>query len=135
MKHFCALSEAIREGVKLRPPADDLFKTLPDGSLGSCALGAAYEAITGDTAREFDAVYRFIESMFTYASLQQAECPEGCGGSLFLESVIIHLNDDHEWTRERIADFVEEFEESIGYETLIESESSSKSLQRAVLSV
>jgi hypothetical protein len=35
-------------------------------------------------------------------------CPEaGCRKQLLLDSLIIHLNDDHRWSRERIADWVD----------------------------
>jgi hypothetical protein len=33
-------------------------------------------------------------------------CPEGCKKSLILAAMIIHLNDDHQWDRERIAAWV-----------------------------
>ena len=42
------LSEAIREGAKLRPQGfDAFFQTKDDGVRCSCALGAAFEAMTG----------------------------------------------------------------------------------------
>ena len=43
------LSEAIREGAKLRPQCKGAFYSTNDqGVVSSCALGAAYEAVTGE---------------------------------------------------------------------------------------
>jgi hypothetical protein len=33
-------------------------------------------------------------------------CPEGCRKRLIMAAMIIHLNDDHRWDRERIAAWV-----------------------------
>ena len=33
-------------------------------------------------------------------------CPEGCKKRLALGAMILHLNDDHHWTREQIAEWV-----------------------------
>ena len=42
------LSEAIRQGAAIRPQAyRDYCTRLPDGGYATCALGAAYEALTG----------------------------------------------------------------------------------------
>ena len=30
------------------------------------------------------------------------KCPEGCNKRLPLNAIILHLNDDHHWTREQI---------------------------------
>jgi hypothetical protein len=86
---------------------------------GSCALGSAAYALGGD------AMYRLYETF----ELPQADwratvkrmgtcCPDpSCdneGGVL----IIPHLNDDHRWTRERIADFVELHElEALGIDS------------------
>jgi hypothetical protein len=35
-------------------------------------------------------------------------CPaEGCRKRLYLAALLVHLNDDHRWTREHIADWLE----------------------------
>ncbi len=35
-------------------------------------------------------------------------CPvEGCRKRLFLAAIIVHLNDDHRWSREQIAQWLE----------------------------
>ena len=33
---------------------------------------------------------------------------EGCKKRLLLSAMIVHLNDHHEWSREKIADWLEE---------------------------
>jgi hypothetical protein len=42
-------------------------------------------------------------------------------------TVIFHLNDDHLWTREQIADWLESEEEKLGFITLTETESQTES--------
>ena len=99
------LSEAIRLGAMMKPQA---FGVLIDDNGGTCALGAAYDAV----GIKFDAsgipngyldeldlwLHRIIE-------LQAATCPE-CGLNTPAIGLIPHLNDAHRWTRQRIADFV-----------------------------
>lgn len=96
-------SEAIRLGAMMKPQA---FGTSFDG-IGTCANGAARDAIgllgnvNGDIGRLFP------------LGLKVMELCAVCGKLLSVPSVggfIAHLNDDHEWTRERIADFVETME-------------------------
>jgi hypothetical protein len=52
------------------------------------------------------------------ASLTLRTCPD-CTKADYVFRVIAHLNDDHRWTRERIADFVETIERH--HEPLIEN--------------
>lgn len=113
-------SEAIRLGAMIRPQA---FFTLFDlETQSSCALGAAAEAIG---VLDLTAQNRFIENAKTLVprewkwAKQTVECPE-CGtdwvSECFLGSdvqgVLVHLNNDHRWTRERIADWVALLEEA-----------------------
>ena len=126
MKYFCTFSEAIREGAKLRPQAGQLFKRLPSGEVGSCAIGAGYEAITGDVdLRRSTSIYSAIVKLYPYIDTDEVfECHvRGCEEpALFgLSEMILHLNDDHLWTREQIADWLESEEEKLGFITLIES--------------
>jgi hypothetical protein len=97
------LSEAIRLGAMLKPQA---FGDYTDG-VGTCAIGAANEAI-GSSA---DINTTHWES-FLDMSVDQSSCPV-CARSarVFEESLIVHLNDDHRWTREQIADWVETIEQ------------------------
>lgn len=116
------LSEAMREGAKIRPQwygsmfgVSMKFSEETEG-VGSCALGAAYEAVHGGY------VLAPQNSTVLYADFpilaQPCEPPCDCAdvshadSSEDLRGVIIHLNDAHCWTREQIADFVEQFESS-----------------------
>jgi hypothetical protein len=103
------LSDAMREGAKIRPKGlGDLFV---DGK--SCALGAAAEGngmslhgIWGDL---------WLNIMETWPELDQPdqECPYVKCAAMrsysvtTLADVVIHLNDEHGWTRERIADWLD----------------------------
>ena len=93
------LSEAIRLGSMIRPQA---FGILFDNT-GSCAWGAAQEAIgmQGENWADLPSEWRdlWIES---HSWLQ-------CN-KMFDIRMIAHLNDDHRWNREQIADFVETVE-------------------------
>lgn len=84
------LAEAIRAGCKLRPL--QCFGMSYDGPLAACAIGAARLI----TKRRDDG-----------PPVGVGRCPEGCttfNGYLFL---VLHLNDDHRWSREKIADFLD----------------------------
>ena len=99
------LSDAIRLGAMLKPQA---FGDFTDG-VGTCAFGAANEALGRPADHEI---------VDEWAALCRAEsCCPCCGqrpGSLVLDdyelpntaALIVHLNDDHVWTREAIADWV-----------------------------
>lgn len=106
------LSDAIRLGAMLKP--QQYFGGYYDRDrTSSCALGAACDAIGIDPDYERD--YEYFPVM---RDLLDVDCPE-CGssrpvelgnGGIFCTGLIPHLNDKHHWTRERIADFVEQFE-------------------------
>lgn len=106
------LSEAIRLGAMMRPQAkEDLF-------VGghSCALGAAYEAIglmTPDTDRCNNPSSWHWRTRDAFPLLEEkVSCPIGdCWRTPDdLAYVTTHLNDEHGWTREAIADWVESVE-------------------------
>src|ERR1051325_2910153 len=101
MKHYCTFSEAIREGAKLRPQAFNEYYI--DG--GSCAVGAAAEAMGFDKVRMVEA-----ENAFAYMQAAGVDCP-ACKRINSLLGVCTHLNDTHRWTREQIADWLETEEE------------------------
>lgn len=109
------LSEAIRLGAMLKPQAfNELVENWPIGQtvMGqfietevqarTCALGAACDAV--------GQLYNDRECDDIFPQLKQVSvCPEGCSdfhvaSNLF--DVIPHLNDTHQWTRERIAAWV-----------------------------
>ncbi len=96
------LSEAIRLGAMMRPQGVVLF--IDEVRNTSCALGAAMEASGLEG-------FQYIDLRHRYPILTQWEhCPE-CRLSGLVEGIIAScLNDDHRWTRERIADFVESLE-------------------------
>lgn len=92
------LSDAILLGATLRPQAFGRMFT----DEGSCALGAAIEAVGNRTA--------FAE-LWPWGDIPVFRCPsdgEECdlyrGNRLF--NVITHLNDYHRWSREQIAEWV-----------------------------
>ena len=102
------LAAAIRKGAERRP--EQAFGDYFVGRRASCALGAAYEGIyrlapdmegRGPT-RDLEWFFDCLENVVRY-------CPiKGCKKHLVLSSMIVHLNDVHEWTRDRIAAWVEE---------------------------
>jgi hypothetical protein len=102
------LAAAIRAGAARRP--DQAFGDYFIGRRASCALGAAYEGM-----------YRLAEEMGGRRPTKDLEwffdclettlrwCPvEGCKKHLVLSSMIVHLNDTHQWSREQIASWLEE---------------------------
>lgn len=98
------LSEAIRLGSMLKPQTFGSY----DSGDGTCALEAAGNAagVSGRTRGGLDLVERFPVLM----DGQLRKCPE-CGfAAVNFGQVIVHLNDSHRWTRERIADWVETVE-------------------------
>ena len=97
------LAEAIAEGAKRRP--EQAFGEYFSDSGGSCALGAAYE---GAYALPHDAhtIRPRMERLFDCLENVRRRCPVGCKKRLPLNAIILHLNDDHHWTREQIAEWL-----------------------------
>lgn len=100
------LSQAIRKGAKLRPMAyGEFFHWDRNKCMGSCALGAAYEAITGskqafpwDIAGAIGAATGVIldeRKVFFEGQIR------------YLDRAITYANDTLKWTREAIADWLE----------------------------
>lgn len=91
------LSEAIRLGAMLHRQAFGSYSHIDKSGrvFATCALGAARAA-----------GYE-IES----GTLKLSQCPE-CGDYVWCPAfpLVAHLNDIHQWTRERIADWVETIE-------------------------
>lgn len=99
------LAEFIRDGARRRP--DQAFGDYYQGRTASCALGAAYEAMyrlpadaTGKRpTRDLDWFFDCLDTV--------KACPaEGCRKRIYLAALIVHLNDDHRWSREQIADWL-----------------------------
>ena len=98
------LAEAILNGAAVRP--DQAFGHYFEGRRASCALGAAYE---GMYRLPMDATCirpKHLERLFDCLEYTLRRCPEGCKKRLALGAMILHLNDDHHWPRERIAQWV-----------------------------
>lgn len=104
--------DAIRLGSLLNPQGYGEFYGFYDLAQHTCALGAAADAIGTTFIDEVDVVH-----VWPWIQTVQVSCP---AGTLCVDHVspvtelIPHLNDDHRWTRERIADWVERLETSAG---------------------
>ena len=99
------LADAIRDGSRRR--RDQMFGAYFDGTERSDALGAAYEGIyrlpVDATGIRPKGIYKF----FACLDDRVRRCPEpGCIKQHLLDTLIIHLNDDHRWTREQIASYI-----------------------------
>jgi hypothetical protein len=100
------LSEAIRLGSMMKPQTFGIFY---DG-IGTCANGAARDACGALES------FASLETYFPIAASIAKQCPicgersDSCADNL--GGLIAHINDDHRWTRERIADWVETVEAS-----------------------
>ena len=99
------LASFIRAGV-LRRPTQAVGHYF-EGTRASCALGAAYEGMyrlpseTGPSnpSRDLEWFFACLDNV--------KRCPaENCKKKLSLAALIVHLNDDHRWSREQIADWV-----------------------------
>ena len=98
------LAAAIRHGVVSRP--DQAFGNYFQGRRASCALGAAYEGMYRLPREAQDIRPRHLARLFECLENSVRACPEGCKKRLALGAMILHLNDDHQWTREQIAQWV-----------------------------
>lgn len=124
MIQFFTFSEAIRTGIPLSPQGRGALKL--HGR--TCALGAGLEAmgvLPTDKHYSFDDIsytfYTEFLKLYPY-TVDHVQCPVnlGCGRKI-LWALMVDLNDNHQWSREEIADFVEKHEESIGFVTLTET--------------
>jgi hypothetical protein len=98
------LADAIRFGAKRRP--DQAFGEYYQGRRASCALGAAFEGLYRLPEEVGQLRPKRLDRLFDCLEGTIRICPEGCKKSLILAAMIIHLNDDHHWDRERIASWV-----------------------------
>ena len=118
------LSDAIRLGATIHPQIrDNLFdwelgweetaeRTRTFRVTGTCALGAAAVAIgkAPESLTEFrdSDPYQDLTERFPEPHADMRDCPEkGCQLHHTTTLLVTHLNDDHQWTRERIADWLE----------------------------
>lgn len=95
------LSDAIRLGAMLKPQA--FGGMLKDG--GTCALGAAADAL--GCLHSAMSPRCEIVTRYPWLSIRtQTVCPACSYRPQWFDTVIAHLNDEHHWTREQIADWV-----------------------------
>lgn len=116
------LSEAISLGATMHPQAYNSYRKTSHVVLmnqaitittATCALAAAAVAI-GRLEQVLDE--HNMDTLFlAFPELVgcQAWCPE-CGIQHRLTELIIHLNDNHRWTRERIASLMRQMEQERG---------------------
>lgn len=110
------LSEAIFLGSTISPQTFGRLKWSGRSlAYKTCALGAAYDAagilqgllsIPASAKAERLIV---VEEAFPWALSARTHCPI-CGGNEGVLDVVIDLNDNHRWTRERIAEWVAKIE-------------------------
>lgn len=127
---YACFSDAIRDGAKLKPQAFVSYWS----SQGTCAIGAGLHAMhLEDEYTKLGLVSIFEDQMcetFPYMNTL-GKCPARaewwqpklliciCQRSTrSLLKQIHHLNDYHEWSRERIADWLFEEEEKLGFVTI-----------------
>jgi len=100
------LAKAISQGSSRRP--EQAFGSYFVGRSASCALGAAYEGLYRLPEEAGQIHPKRLERLFDCLEGTIRACPEeGCRKRLMLAAIIVHLNDDHRWSRERIAAWVE----------------------------
>lgn len=103
------LWKAIVKGSKLRPQTFFALKN----EFGTCALGAAIDGggVIGNsmfTLMEKFPLARILQSM----PCSNIGCPDpACLGNTM--PIIPHLNDDHKWSREAIAEWIKTKEDKI----------------------
>lgn len=93
--------EAMRLGAMLGP---QLVGVLVNSAGGFCARGAALLGAGENN------LY-----MFPVETALRCDCPAGCFLAVPLRNLgytVVHLNNDHRWTREQIADWLEPIEEA-----------------------
>jgi hypothetical protein len=99
------LADAIRAGAHRR--REQMFGAYFEGTDRSDALGSAYEGIYRLPADATGIRPKGIYKYFNCLDDSIRRCPEkGCGKQHLLDTLIIHLNDDHHWSRQRIAAYV-----------------------------
>lgn len=115
-------SEAMRLGAALVPQCrGEYIHRWPSGVVsGACALGAVHVALadravlTDETAAkafEDSLSDRILSDRWPFIdSAVAGRCPVCALRFYTIASGVIHLNDQHKWTRERIAEWVEPIE-------------------------
>jgi len=98
------LAEFIRAGSQRGPQC---FGSYFDEKGGCCALGAVYEGVYHLPRTHGKLIPDHLERLFRCLDEMTKRCPhENCNKRLPLAPMIVHLNDDHRWSREQIADWL-----------------------------
>lgn len=116
------LSEAMRKGAAVSPPAKGLyFRVLTEHPdvICSCALGAAAIGAfdldpsldSGWTLRQCSQAERQLFETYYILFTDNVAAPVSDLDEDSLHTIIAKLNDEYNWTREQIADWLQ----SIGY--------------------
>jgi hypothetical protein len=101
------LARAIATGMRRRP--EQAFGHYFVGRHASCALGAAYEGMYRLPEEAGQILPKRLERLFDCLEGTVRRCPaEGCRKTLILAALLVHLNDDHVWSREQIVAWLEE---------------------------
>ena len=98
------LADAILTGAHRRPTQSFGSYFGPEG--GSCALGAAFEGIYLLPAHAEGTHPERLDRFFHCIDYVSRRCPAGCKKQVPIGALIVHLNDDHRWTREQIASWL-----------------------------
>ena len=111
------INEMIRKGCGMSYHKTDRTEyytsTDQDGKLGACVLGALWLGASAGKPYSEAAVYEETIMLMGKAGLGNVAtgswpCPQfTCGDQYCLTSLCIHLNDDHEWSREAIAEWLD----------------------------
>ena len=104
-------SEAIIRGCEVCPrKATSYYIREGDSYVSACVLGAAAIGMLGLEGVSLNELRRKA-SEIRVSLEQQALCPEGCSFgtvSVTVGTIMVHLNDSHDWSRERIAEWLKE---------------------------
>ena len=119
------LSEAIRIGAAMKPQTFGVERD----DRGTCALGAAYDGMGTINAGQEELIALDFNLKLIYDHKEL--CP-ACGLNLeyredkrkagLICNMIPHLNDQHRWSREAIADYIEAMEVKYGIRPMVASE-------------
>ena len=107
------LADAIRKGAMQRGQARWILYDPVNHT--SCVLGALLEGVFGTPAPDYDAMVRVtLREMFPQLvepiacpSCQSTQSQHLPGPPTLTEIMVDHLNDQHGWTREQIADWLD----------------------------
>lgn len=108
-----SLAQAIRVGsLSTKQCRLVYFEHLEDGSLAACVLGTAALAVGFNNSTDesiIDILFRRFPELFDRRETPPLLCPQcATRAGNTLKCMIQHLNDNHHWSREAIADYVEE---------------------------